>query len=363
MESAAGVMISSGVEVQRTSSSNLRDLLRIDVERANSAILLDFLRIKQEGCCRNDVAGGGGGGGGGTRNRQTLGDVLTLTKNSVSNQRSLLDAIRDDPSSFSGCGDDGGGGSGGGSGGGGDSGGGSGGGDGGGGDSGVNGGGGVVGVDGVVRGGGSTREIKRNWRQLRKKMKLGRGLMAIRAPDVAVNRNSLSELLQRNASVVLDRGSLNLYNAVGNAEGEAAGEGPGESSGGVGEPARMSLMALLGGADSAYIINEMEEDDEVEEEGEEEVGKLLEYNACCVCMVRHKGAAFIPCGHTFCRGFILTRSYHRTKKFNRLLFDEAYVASSFIPAFCEREDVATVRFSSLCSSSIFIPTTEFCSDD
>ncbi|KAL2319261.1 hypothetical protein Fmac_028230 [Flemingia macrophylla] len=22
---------------------------------------------------------------------------------------------------------------------------------------------------------------------------------------------------------------------------------------------------------------------------------------CCVCMVRHKGAAFIPCGHTFCR--------------------------------------------------------------
>jgi len=26
-----------------------------------------------------------------------------------------------------------------------------------------------------------------------------------------------------------------------------------------------------------------------------------EYNNCCVCMVRHKGAAFIPCGHTFCR--------------------------------------------------------------
>ena len=23
---------------------------------------------------------------------------------------------------------------------------------------------------------------------------------------------------------------------------------------------------------------------------------------CCVCMARAKGAAFIPCGHTFCRG-------------------------------------------------------------
>lgn len=22
---------------------------------------------------------------------------------------------------------------------------------------------------------------------------------------------------------------------------------------------------------------------------------------CCVCMIRSKGAAFIPCGHTFCR--------------------------------------------------------------
>ncbi|CBI40815.3 unnamed protein product, partial [Vitis vinifera] len=30
------------------------------------------------------------------------------------------------------------------------------------------------------------------------------------------------------------------------------------------------------------------------------LGGGIEYN-CCVCMVRHKGAAFIPCGHTFCR--------------------------------------------------------------
>ncbi|KAK7350028.1 hypothetical protein VNO77_08062 [Canavalia gladiata] len=50
--------------------------------------------------------------------------------------------------------------------------------------------------------------------------------------------------------------------------------------------------------------NDNDDDNDVEEyekeEGEEEKGGVAEYN-CCVCMVRHKGAAFIPCGHTFCR--------------------------------------------------------------
>lgn len=34
-----------------------------------------------------------------------------------------------------------------------------------------------------------------------------------------------------------------------------------------------------------------------------EAGKLSGGNdwVCCVCMERNKGAAFIPCGHTFCR--------------------------------------------------------------
>ncbi|TVU36047.1 hypothetical protein EJB05_17958, partial [Eragrostis curvula] len=35
--------------------------------------------------------------------------------------------------------------------------------------------------------------------------------------------------------------------------------------------------------------------DDDEDDGEEMV------HVCCVCVVRHKGAAFIPCGHTFCR--------------------------------------------------------------
>ncbi|TKY68635.1 E3 ubiquitin-protein ligase LUL4 [Spatholobus suberectus] len=55
-----------------------------------------------------------------------------------------------------------------------------------------------------------------------------------------------------------------------------------------------------GDDDVAEYEKREEEGDDEEKEGVEEVGGLVEYN-CCVCMVRHKGAAFIPCGHTFCR--------------------------------------------------------------
>lgn len=75
-------------------------------------------------------------------------------------------------------------------------------------------------------------------------------------------------------------------------------------------PVRMSLMDLLEETDrqmglegSRYSmgVEDDEEEEEEEEEGDvEENAGGIEYN-CCVCMVRHKGAAFIPCGHTFCR--------------------------------------------------------------
>ncbi|OMO95811.1 Zinc finger, RING/FYVE/PHD-type [Corchorus olitorius] len=94
----------------------------------------------------------------------------------------------------------------------------------------------------------------------------------------------------------------------------AAGE---ENSPPAEEPVRMSLMDLLEETDrqmglsgSRYTMGDddddeyydEDEDDEEEEEEEEEAvsGGGIEYT-CCVCMVRHKGAAFIPCGHTFCR--------------------------------------------------------------
>jgi hypothetical protein len=76
-----------------------------------------------------------------------------------------------------------------------------------------------------------------------------------------------------------------------------------EEQGGKGEApaAQMSLMALLEQSDSWDEDEEgggapKEAVDDDEDDGEEEM-----VHVCCVCMVRHKGAAFIPCGHTFCR--------------------------------------------------------------
>lgn len=75
------------------------------------------------------------------------------------------------------------------------------------------------------------------------------------------------------------------------------------------QPMRMSLMDLLEETDRQAGISgptyrledeEEEEEEEVEEEEVVEDAGKGEYS-CCVCMVRHKGAAFIPCGHTFCR--------------------------------------------------------------
>lgn len=71
---------------------------------------------------------------------------------------------------------------------------------------------------------------------------------------------------------------------------------------------RVSLMALLeetdwtGGNAGSMDLDEIGVDEELyttkfEQEGAKEGGEFV----CCVCMVRHKGAAFIPCGHTFCR--------------------------------------------------------------
>lgn len=58
-----------------------------------------------------------------------------------------------------------------------------------------------------------------------------------------------------------------------------------------GTPWRVSLMRLLEETevgDSAAVT---------EKRGGEEGNDSV----CCVCMGRNKGAAFIPCGHTFCR--------------------------------------------------------------
>ncbi|XP_076945712.1 uncharacterized protein LOC143616900 [Bidens hawaiensis] len=59
----------------------------------------------------------------------------------------------------------------------------------------------------------------------------------------------------------------------------------------VGTPLRISLMRLL--EETEKETDGQDEDDEKEELGRDEM--------CCVCMGRKKGAALIPCGHTYCR--------------------------------------------------------------
>ena len=99
-----------------------------------------------------------------------------------------------------------------------------------------------------------------------------------------------------------------------NADEETAEEvnAPSTEAGAGQQPVRMSLMDLLEETDRqmgwvSYSAEDGEEEEEVEEEsgdvhdqGGGGGGGVQEYT-CCVCMVRHKGAAFIPCGHTFCR--------------------------------------------------------------
>lgn len=106
-----------------------------------------------------------------------------------------------------------------------------------------------------------------------------------------------------------NRDNVGSTNSVNYDESVEEGEQQPGPSAPANQPVRMSLMELLeeteqpsGVRGPTYRFDDNEENDEEAEEAEEEeedIGK--EVHSCCVCMVRHKGAAFIPCGHTFCR--------------------------------------------------------------
>ncbi|KAE8685322.1 Detected protein of unknown function [Hibiscus syriacus] len=70
------------------------------------------------------------------------------------------------------------------------------------------------------------------------------------------------------------------------------------------EPVRMSLMDFLEETEPIgpmrHTTENAVDDEEYEEKNTAEASGGMQHT-CCVCMVRHKGAAFIPCGHTFCR--------------------------------------------------------------
>ncbi|KAJ9176586.1 hypothetical protein P3X46_011882 [Hevea brasiliensis] len=96
--------------------------------------------------------------------------------------------------------------------------------------------------------------------------------------------------------------------AAAEQEEEEEANGPADLGAAGAQPVRMSLMDLLEETDrqmglegSRYTMEDEDECEEEEEEDDEDGAADGIEHTCCVCMIRHKGAAFIPCGHTFCR--------------------------------------------------------------
>ncbi|CAN1220079.1 hypothetical protein LINPERPRIM_LOCUS1786 [Linum perenne] len=85
-------------------------------------------------------------------------------------------------------------------------------------------------------------------------------------------------------------GEMNLAMALA-AERNSRDVGPGEDV-----KTLMMLIEETDGDDRRRVMRKKEEEETSEGGG----GKGRDW-VCCVCMERDKGAAFIPCGHTFCR--------------------------------------------------------------
>ncbi|KAL8262007.1 hypothetical protein R6Q59_026056 [Mikania micrantha] len=165
----------------------------------------------------------------------------------------------------------------------------------------------------------NANESKKTWKMLREKLRLrlagavctttgstlGSQVHVNDDGDRTTTRNtSTTELISppvNNASSVQETQTENVqidqHEQPLAEEDVVAGGDEGEPT-----PVRMSLMSLLEVEGSAYTNEDVEV--AVAEEGgagDGGGGGGYKYNDCCVCMVRHKGAAFIPCGHTFCR--------------------------------------------------------------
>ncbi|XP_055811768.1 uncharacterized protein LOC129881667 [Solanum dulcamara] len=207
-------------------------------DKIDTPNLADFLRVKQD---NNNLAG------------LTLGAVLSNKRESSSSpvhhsNTTLLDIIRDDPNS-------------------------------------------------------STRKTKK-WKHFRNKLRL--------KPNISIQHHNNPITPVGGAEEISVSGSTSrILDETAESNGEEIGLELED------QPARMSLMALLtenDGDESAYMMEDGdEEEDELDDDDDNgvagadadassvAVAVAGEYNNCCVCMVRHKGAAFIPCGHTFCR--------------------------------------------------------------
>ncbi|XP_074345892.1 uncharacterized protein LOC141684708 [Apium graveolens] len=153
----------------------------------------------------------------------------------------------------------------------------------------------------------STGDTRKTWKNFRDKLRLKRANATWSSAMQRAN-NQMMMLSTRvptsdpdieSPSASRRSSSLRLQTSLSSLSNEEFEEEEREAEGEQG-PVRMSLMSLLAetdremGIDSAYAVD----DDEIIEEENVESGDNYD---CCVCMERHKGSAFIPCGHTFCR--------------------------------------------------------------
>ncbi|XP_074303520.1 uncharacterized protein LOC141637984 [Silene latifolia] len=159
---------------------------------------------------------------------------------------------------------------------------------------------------------GEPREVSSRWRILRERLGCcGVATWRYGNDDDDDNQIDIIEEINEETDVSTRHRSsgINLAAALAaereyrTATEEISSDGVGEGGGGNTTPSRVSLMRLLEEtADGGELERESkggggerveEEVVEVEVEGSDSV--------CCVCMGRNKGAAFIPCGHTYCR--------------------------------------------------------------
>ncbi|KAL1830376.1 hypothetical protein DCAR_0100292 [Daucus carota subsp. sativus] len=147
----------------------------------------------------------------------------------------------------------------------------------------------------------STGDSKITWTNFRDKLRLKRATAALqRINNHGHHQRILSDPDIESESSRIRSSSLRLQRSLSSLSEEEEQEQETEGEG----PLRMSLMSLLAetdremGNEPAYVIEDEAGQVEVEVEND---GGSGEVNDCCVCMERHKGSAFIPCGHTFCR--------------------------------------------------------------
>lgn len=139
------------------------------------------------------------------------------------------------------------------------------------------------------------------WRTLRDLLQLHPNANPNPSPAIEASREvggTQAQPIRVSLMALLEEGEQNLSSGPRASEAQMATVET-EQVAGQDELVRVSLLALLEQSERNFSCGSYVEMGEEEEEHVAQEEALS--HVCCVCMVRRKGAAFIPCGHTFCR--------------------------------------------------------------